>query len=47
MPTLLLSARDLSRGFDRDPLFKGIGLEVYDGERVGIVGPNGCGKTTL
>jgi len=47
MPTLLLSARDLSRGFDRDPLFQGIGLEVYAGERVGIVGPNGCGKTTL
>jgi ATP-binding cassette subfamily F protein 3 len=47
MPTLLLSARDLSRGFDRDPLFREIGLEVYAGERVGIVGPNGCGKTTL
>lgn len=47
MPTLLLSARDLSRGFDRDPLFEGIGLEVYAGERVGIVGPNGCGKSTL
>jgi ATP-binding cassette subfamily F protein 3 len=47
MPTLLLSARDLSRGFDRDPLFQGIGLEVFAGERVGIVGPNGCGKSTL
>ncbi len=47
MPSLLLSATELSRGFDRGPLFEHLNLEVFSGERIGLVGPNGCGKTTL
>ena len=47
MPSLLLSATELSRGFDRGPLFEHLHLEVFSGERIGLVGPNGCGKTTL
>ena len=44
---ILLTARDLSRQFDREPVFSGLFLEVRDGDRVGLVGPNGTGKTTL
>src|SRR5437899_7827161 len=44
---LLLSCNGLSRGFDRGPLFENVGLELHAGERVGLVGPNGVGKTTL
>src|SRR5579884_3517203 len=44
---LLLSCSDLSRGFDAGPLFQNVGFELYAGERVGLVGPNGIGKTTL
>ena len=44
---ILLTARDLSRQFDADPVFRGVCLEVQDGEKIGLVGPNGCGKTTL
>src|SRR5262245_7581133 len=44
---LLLSCSRLARGFDEGPLFTDIGFELHAGERVGLVGPNGVGKTTL
>jgi ATP-binding cassette subfamily F protein 3 len=44
---ILLSCCRLSRGFDEGPLFEDLGFELYSGERVGLVGPNGVGKTTL
>src|ERR671939_1515327 len=44
---ILLSCSRLARGFDEGPLFEDLGFELYSGERVGLVGPNGVGKTTL
>src|SRR6202045_1335084 len=44
---LLLSCSRLCRGFDEGPLFEALGFELNSGERVGLVGPNGVGKTTL
>ena len=44
---LLLSCSRLSHGFDEGPLFEDITFELQAGERVGLVGPNGTGKTTL
>jgi ATP-binding cassette subfamily F protein 3 len=44
---LLLSCTGLSRAFDRGPLFDDLAMEVYGGERIGLVGVNGAGKTTL
>ncbi len=44
---LLLSCSQLSRGFDAGPLFEDLSFELYSGQRVGLVGPNGVGKTTL
>ena len=44
---LLLSARDLRRQFDVDPVFRDVAIEIRAGDKIGLVGPNGCGKTTL
>jgi ATP-binding cassette, subfamily F, member 3 len=44
---ILMSCARLTRGFDEGPLFGDLGFELYSGERVGLVGPNGVGKTTL
>ncbi|MEB3846203.1 MAG: ATP-binding cassette domain-containing protein [Desulfurococcales archaeon] len=43
----VIIVRDLYREYGGDQVLGGISLEVYRGETVGIVGPNGIGKTTL
>ena len=43
----LITASDLSVSFAELDVFEGISLEVSERARVGIVGPNGQGKTTL
>lgn len=32
---------------DREPILDGLSLNIHVGQRVGIIGHNGCGKTTL
>ena len=44
---LLLSCSQLSRGFDATPLFEDLGFELFSGQRVGLVGQSGGGKSTL
>ncbi len=44
---LLLSAADLTRSFGDRLIIPGLSFELYHGQRVGLVGPNGVGKTTL
>src|SRR4051812_46116797 len=43
----LLSANGLSVAFGHQLLLDGVTLAVAAGEKVGLVGRNGCGKTTL
>jgi ABC transport system ATP-binding/permease protein len=45
--SMLLSATDLTLVFDYLRLLNGVTLAVTSGEKVGLVGRNGCGKTSL
>jgi drug efflux transport system ATP-binding protein len=43
---LLIEVNDLSKSFDGVPAVNGLNLQVRAGEMVGLVGPDGAGKTT-
>ena len=43
----IFEVRDLSKSYDGRPVVRKLSLKVFPGECVGILGPNGCGKTTL
>ena len=43
----VLTISDLSMGFNDKILFDDINLNVYKGDKIGLVGKNGVGKTTL
>lgn len=44
---ILLSCKDVSVEFPSKKIFEGLTLGVHDGDRIGIVGKNGEGKSTL
>ena len=43
----IISVRNLSREFGATKALSGVSLEIGSGSVVGVLGPNGCGKTTL
>jgi ABC transport system ATP-binding/permease protein len=44
---VVIRCRDLGFGYGEAPIVKGFSGTILRGDRVGILGPNGCGKTTL
>ncbi len=44
---VVIRANSLSFGYDAEDLIRDLDLTIYPGDRVGIVGPNGRGKSTL
>ena len=47
MKTPLIEIKNLSAGYDHRTVLRNVNLTVYDRDFLGIIGPNGGGKTTL
>jgi ATP-binding cassette subfamily F protein uup len=44
---LVIEAKDISKSFGSNLIFKDFSIRIARGERIALVGPNGVGKTTL
>jgi ATP-binding cassette subfamily F protein uup len=44
---LVFEAQDVSLAFGPDPVIRNFSARIQRQDRIGIIGPNGCGKTTL
>ncbi len=44
---ILLEVEGVRKHFGPEPVLDGVTFDVRPGDRIGLVGPNGCGKTTL
>ncbi len=45
--SLLVDIKNASLGYDKEPVITDINLQVFNNDFIGIIGPNGGGKTTL
>jgi len=43
----MLTAHHISKSYNIQTILKDISFNINSGDRIGLVGPNGCGKTTL
>ena len=43
----MLQVNHLSKRYGDEVILQGVSFVVNPGDRVGLIGPNGCGKTTL
>lgn len=44
---LVIKAENLAFAYEDRPIVDGFSTRIMRGDRVGVIGPNGCGKTTL
>lgn len=43
----IVTLRNVHKAFGNEVVFDGVDAKFFPGEKVGFVGPNGCGKTTV
>lgn len=47
MEKLIIELKDIAAGYDQKKVFDNVNLKISDHDFLGIIGPNGGGKTTL
>src|SRR5919204_4667386 len=47
MADALISLRDVALGYDGVPVLEGVTLDIHPGDFLALLGPNGCGKSTI
>jgi ABC-type Mn2+/Zn2+ transport system ATPase subunit len=47
MPRVILRVEGLSAGYGGPPVLRDVTFDLQEGERIGVLGPNGGGKSTL
>lgn len=43
----ILTALNVTKSFGAQPILKDVSLTVHEGDRIGLIGRNGCGKSTF
>ena len=43
----VISAKHISHDYEGEPLIHNLSTSIMRGDKIGIIGPNGCGKSTL
>ena len=43
----LIKIQNLTLGYDKEPVLQNVDLEIFENDFIGVIGPNGGGKTTL
>ncbi len=44
---IIIEGKNINKSFDENVIFKNAEFNIYNGSRVALIGPNGCGKSTL
>ena len=43
----LINLKNVTVAYDKEPILENINLEIFENDFIGVIGPNGGGKTTL
>lgn len=44
---IIIEGKKINKSFDNKVIFKNAAFNIYNGSKVALIGPNGCGKSTL